>query len=187
MEVIMNDLKLGKFLSLILRHNPQCIGLELDINGWADVNMLIDLINKNRGIDLNFEKLCEIVSNDNKMRYSFNHDKTQIRANQGHSISVDVELKSQTPPDILYHGTAKKFEYDIDKLGLLPMNRLYTHLSSDIQTAHNVGKRHGEPLIYEVDCKSMLADGYIFYISENNVWLTHNVPNKFLKKLGVTL
>ena len=128
-------------------------------------------------------QLEEIVSTDNKQRYSFNEDKTLIRANQGHSIPVDVELEEVTPPDILYHGTGEKFVSSINKLGLIPKSRLYVHLSKDIDTAKNVGKRHGNPIIYSVDCKKMIADGYKFYLSVNGVWLTKEVPIKYLKPI----
>ena len=178
----MDNIKLGKFLSLILRHKPETIGLNLDENGWADVKNLIDLVNRHQGKLLDFDRLCKIVETNNKKRYSFNFDKTKIRANQGHSIQVDVELKIQNPPDILYHGTAKKYEQSIDEQGLIPKNRLHVHLSADSETAKIVGKRHGELLTYTIDCKRMIAENHIFYISENGVWLTEQVPVKFLIK-----
>ena len=115
--------------------------------------------------------------------YTFNEDKTLIRANQGHSIPVDVELKEVTPPDVLYHGTGEKFVASINDLGLVPKSRLYVHLSKDIQTATNVGKRHGTPVIYSANCKQMVADGYKFYLSVNGVWLTKEVPINYLKQL----
>ncbi len=179
----MDKIKLGKFLSLVLRHKPESIGLSVDENGWADVDELIKLVNKNSEISLNFDVLCEIVDTNNKKRYSFNEDKTKIRANQGHSIKVDVQLKESIPPNTLYHGTATKYENAIDKEGLISKTRLHVHLSADIETATSVGKRHGKLLIYTVNCNEMLKEGYKFYISENGVWLTENVPVKFLKKL----
>lgn len=171
----------SKFISLILRHKPSEIGIELDEHGWANVTELIKGINKRQ--PFNMAQLEEIVSTDNKQRYSFNEDKTLIRANQGHSIPVDVELKEVTPPDVLYHGTGEKFVSSINKLGLIPKSRLYVHLSKDIETATNVGKRHGNPIVYSVDCKKMIVDGYKFYLSVNDVWLTKEVPVKYLKSI----
>ncbi len=172
----------SQFLSLILRHKPEVIGIALDEHGWADVKELVEGIAKTRPFD---EALLEeIVRTDNKQRYSFNEDHTLIRANQGHSIPVDVELIRQTPPEVLYHGTATRFEASIDQEGLLPKSRLYVHLSGDVKTAEAVGKRHGKPVIYEVDSRKMAECGYAFYCSVNGVWLTKRVPADFLKKLS---
>ena len=125
----------------------------------------------------------EIVRTDEKQRYSFNDDHTLIRANQGHSIRVDVELEEKTPPAVLYHRTGEKYMASIDATGLIPKSRLYVHLSSDVETAKKVGSRHGKPVIYTIDCATMAADGYKFYLSANNVWLTKEVPVKYLNKL----
>ena len=171
---------LGKFLALILRHKPEAIGITLDEHGWANVKELIAGINKTHQIDMN--TLEEIVRTDNKGRYSFNEDKTLIRANQGHSIPVDVELPITDPPEYLYHGTGEKFVSSIDEQGLIPKSRLYVHLSLDIDTATDVGRRHGKPVIYKVHSKEMQKDGYIFYRSVNGVWLTKEVPVKYLEK-----
>lgn len=171
----------SRFISLILRHKPSEIGIELDEHGWAKVDELIKGIDKKQ--KFNMAMLEEIVASDEKQRYSFNSDKTLIRANQGHSIPVDVELEEVTPPDILYHGTGEKFISSINKLGLIPKSRLYVHLSKDIDTAINVGKRHGNPIIYSVNCKKMIADGYKFYLSVNGVWLTKEVPIKYLRPM----
>ena len=173
----------SKFISLILRHKPETIGITLDEHGWADVRELIDGINQSEGHTLNMEILEEIVRTDEKQRYSFNEDKTLIRANQGHSIPVDVELEEKTPPDILWHGTGEKYVASIDAQGLLPKSRLYVHLSSDKETAKKVGSRHGRPVIYEIDCRQMAVDGYRFFESANHVWLTKEVPPRYLKKL----
>ena len=115
--------------------------------------------------------------------YTFNEDKTLIRANQGHSVPVDVELKECIPPEILYHGTGMKYVASIDSQGLLSKSRLYVHMSADMDTARNVGSRHGKPVIYAIDCQSMAADGYKFYLSKNHVWLTKHVPANYLSKL----
>ena len=173
----------SKFISLILRHQPEAIGITLDEHGWADVQELIEGINRSGGHDLDMELLEEIVRTDEKQRYSFNEDHTLIRANQGHSIPVDVELEEKVPPEILWHGTGEKYVSSIDAQGLIPKSRLYVHLSSDMETARKVGSRHGKPVIYEIDCRQMAADGYRFFLSANHVWLTKEVPVRYLKKL----
>ena len=173
-----NYTKIGKYISLILRHKPETIGIELDEHGWADVDELI------KGVGIDMETLETVVRTDNKGRFSFNEDKTKIRANQGHSINVDVELEKVNPDHDLYHGTGQKYVSSIDEEGLKPKSRLYVHLSNDIQTAVKVGSRHGKPVVYLVDCSAMIQDGYVFYRSVNGVWLTKEVPVKYLKKLS---
>ena len=175
----------SKFISMILRHNPGIIGITLDEHGWADVNELIDGINADGKHQLSMELLEKIVQTDEKQRYSFNDDHTLIRANQGHSIQVDVELEEKLPPAVLYHGTGEKYVESIDVQGLVPKSRLYVHLSSDIKTARKVGSRHGKPMIYAVDCAAMVEAGYKFYLSVNHVWLTREVPAIYLKKLDL--
>ena len=177
----MSLINTSRFISLILRHKPSEIGIELDEHGWANVAELIEGINKKQPFDM--AQLEEIVASDDKQRYSFNEDKTLIRANQGHSIPVDVELKESLPPDILYHGTGEKYVSSINDMGLIPKSRLYVHLSKDMETAVNVGKRHGKPVIYVVDSKKMAADGYKFYLSVNNVSLTNKVPVEYLRMI----
>lgn len=171
--------KLSVFISLILRHKPETIGITLDENGWADVSALIKGINAS-GRRIDMPLLEEIVRTDNKQRYSFNEDKTLIRANQGHSINVDVELKECEPPEQLFHGTGERFAAAIRKEGLKPMSRLYVHLSKDRDTAEKVGARHGKPHIFFVHSGKMFRQGYKFYLSENGVWLTESVPPEFL-------
>ena len=173
----------SKFISLILRHKPGTIGISLDEHGWADVQELIAGINASGNHQLDMDLLEEIVRTDEKQRYSFNEDHTLIRANQGHSIPVDVELEEMIPPAILYHGTGEKYVASIDREGLIPKSRLYVHLSSDEETARKVGSRHGKPVIYTVDCAAMTADGYQFFLSANHVWLTKAVPAGYLTKL----
>ena len=168
----------SKFISRILRHHPESIGIQLDEHGWARVDELIAGIAKTRKFDM--EILEEIVRTDSKQRYSFNENKTLIRANQGHSILVDVELEQKIPPNILWHGTGEKYVESINQIGLIPKSRLYVHLSKDIDTARPVGRRHGKPVIYRIDAKSMSADGYLFYLSANGVWLTKEVPVQYL-------
>lgn len=173
--------KLSKFISLVLRHNPDAAHITVDEHGWANVEeMLAGIQSTGRKIDM--EILEEIVATDNKQRYSFNQDKTLIRANQGHSIAVDVELKEQEPPEFLYHGTATRFLGSIEREGLKPMSRLYVHLSKDIETALKVGGRHGVPVILKVHSGDMYRDGYKFYLSENGVWLTKKVDAKYFER-----
>ena len=173
--------RISKYMSLILRHKPQVIGIQLDAHGWADVNALLAGISKK--CPINRDILEEIVQSDEKQRYSLSEDGTKIRANQGHSIPVDVELTLTEPPETLYHGTAQRFAASIEAQGLLPQNRLYVHLSPDPETAEKVGRRHGEPVIYLVAAGQMYRDGYRFYLSANGVWLTKVVPAPYLKRL----
>lgn len=173
---------LSKFISLILRHKPETIGITLDEHGWADVGELIAGIVSTPGNEIDMETLEEIVRTDEKQRYSFNDDHTLIRANQGHSIPVDVELEEKVPPAVLWHGTGEKYVSSIDSQGLIPKSRLYVHLSKDTETAGKVGSRHGRPVIYKVDCKKMSEDGHRFFLSANGVWLTKTVPPEYLQK-----
>ena len=166
---------------MILRHKPEAINIQLDEHGWANVKDLIEGVSES--YDFNMSMLEEIVRTDEKQRYSFNEDKTLIRANQGHSIPVDVELKEAIPPEFLWHGTAKKYVDSINAIGLIPKSRLYVHLSKDIETAITVGKRHGKVVIYQVASKQMYDNGYKFYLSKNGVWLTKNVPDVYLKQV----
>lgn len=164
----------SRFISLILRHKPETIGITLDEYGWANVDELLAGVNTRYPLDA--ETLEEIVSIDDKQRYSFNEDRTLIRANQGHSIPVDVELEEIEPPQFLWHGTGEKYTQSIEVQGLLPKSRLYVHLSGDEATAHKVGARHSNPVIYRVLSGTMHRDGFKFYRSVNGVWLTKAVP-----------
>ena len=177
----MNLKNTSKFIALILRHKPESIGIRLDEHGWANVDELVDGIAKTQVFDR--EMLEDIVRTDEKQRYSFNEDKTLIRANQGHSIPVDVELKKKTPPNILWHGTGEKYTASIETKGLIPKSRLYVHLSEDTDTARKVGSRHGKLVIYEAATGAMQTDGYDFFQSVNGVWLTKHVPVKYLRRL----
>lgn len=171
---------ISKYMSLILRHKPEVIGITIDEHGWANVDELIAGIAKDN--KFNMAILEEIVKADEKQRYSFNEDKTLIRANQGHSIPVDVELDEVEPPKYLWHGTGEKYVTSIDQQGLIPKSRLYVHLSKEEDTAVKVGKRHGKPVLYHVKAKQMHDDGYKFYLSVNGVWLTKEVPVQYLEK-----
>ena len=170
----MNITQTSKLIALILRHKPETIGITLDEHGWANVAELLN------GLKIDMALLEEIVSADDKQRYSFNDDKTLIRANQGHSIPVDVELEEVRPPELLWHGTGKKYVNGICDSGLIPKSRLYVHLSSDVETAVNVGRRHGEVVLFRIDAARMYMDGFKFYLSKNGVWLTKHVPVRYL-------
>lgn len=169
----MNKIQFSKYLSLLLRHHPEKENLHMDEHGWVNVNELMHLIS--------FDDLVDIVKTDNKQRYSFNEDMTKIRANQGHSINVDVELKEKLPPDVLYHGSSIKYLDSILEQGLIPKSRLYVHLSKDVETATKVGQRHGKPIIFKINTKAMKEDHIPFYLSKNNVWLTKYVDKKYLE------
>lgn len=171
---------LSKFISLILRHKPEVIGISLDDHGWANVDELLAGIRRTRLI--NMEILEEIVRADEKQRYTFNEDHTRIRANQGHSIQVDVELEEEEPPEYLFHGTGRKYVEFIDQIGLIPKSRLYVYLSGDQETAMKVGKRHGGAIVYQVAAGAMARDGHKFWRSANGVWLTKRVLPEYLEK-----
>lgn len=168
---------LSRFLSLVLRHKPEEIGIKLDQNGWVDIDVLIEALNKNGG-NVTRNSINKIVQTDNKNRYSIQDKK--IRANQGHSVKVDLQLSSAQPPRFLYHGTPSKFVQVIMEQGLKKMKRHHVHLSSDTKTATQVGARRGEAVILLVDALGMFNDGYDFFYSENGVWLTDHVPSEYL-------
>lgn len=177
----MNDSKkkrIGKYISLILRHSPEKIGLALDDSGWASVDELLAGLSQN-GKHLSFENLREIVETNDKQRYSFDEDMTRIRANQGHSLKLDLKLEIAEPPETLYHGTATRFMTAIERQGLQKRNRHHVHLSAEKTTAENVGRRHGKVVILAVASGAMHRAGFEFYCSENGVWLTDHVPPKY--------
>lgn len=173
---------LSVFISLVLRHKPDAAGIALDGHGWADTAKLLDGI-RSTGRYIDMGMLEEIVRTDEKGRYSFNEDKTLIRANQGHSLPVDVGLKQAVPPDKLYHGTAERFIGSIKSTGIKPMGRQYVHLSKDYETAVRVGGRHGKPIAIEINAAQMNQDRILFYLSENGVWLTKYVEPKYFAVL----
>ncbi|MEY8758200.1 RNA 2'-phosphotransferase [Chryseobacterium tongliaoense] len=173
--------KISKFLSLILRHQPETIHLKLDENGWAEVNELIEKSAKNK-IHFTPEQLDEVVESNNKKRFAFNEDKTRIRASQGHSVDIDLALIPQQPPEFLYHGTAETNISSILESGIEKRSRQHVHLSKDKETATAVGMRHGKPVILTVRTGKMTEDGILFYLSENGVWLTDFVDAKYISK-----
>ena len=173
---------ISKFLSLVLRHKPETIGVTLDENGWVSVDTLLERINIS-GTEIDIGILKYIVDTNAKKRFAFNEDLTLIRAGQGHSVTIELGYTPQQPPEILYHGTAIKNIKSILQHGLEKRERHHVHLSSDIATATNVGSRHGKPVIFKVASARMYTDGYTFIVSENKVWLTDNVPPKYLTLL----
>lgn len=171
--------KISKFLSFILRHKPEVIGLKLDAHGWASVD---ELIARSRAAGTWFtrENLLRIVEISDKRRFSISADESHIRAAQGHSISVELGLSPQEPPPLLYHGTATRFIESILREGLKPQARQQVHLSIDEATARHVGQRHGKAAILTVDALRMYVKGFKFYLADNGVWLTDQVPPEFL-------
>ena len=171
--------RLSKFLSLVLRHDPSRIGLALDNAGWADVDELMRKVNA-AGVPLTRERLTQVVAQNDKQRFAFSSDGERIRASYGHSIPVSLDLASVAPPVALYHGTAARFLGSIQRQGLTARRRNYVHLSSDTETARAVGRRHGEPVILTVRAQAMAKDGYLFYRSASGIWLTERVPVVYL-------
>ncbi|MBK1894793.1 RNA 2'-phosphotransferase [Chryseobacterium paridis] len=173
--------RISKFLSLILRHQPETIHLKLDENGWADVEELITKSAHNR-MHFTIEELDEVVETNNKKRFAFNKDKTKIRANQGHSIDIDLALIPQQPPEFLYHGTAEINIGSIMNKGIEKRSRQHVHLSADKDTATKVGMRHGKPVILTIRTGKMFEEGIQFYLSNNGVWLTDFVDAQYISK-----
>lgn len=173
--------KVSKFLSFVLRHKPDAIGLELDPNGWADIDDLIRKANaSSEPANLDRTLIQEVVDTSDKKRFIISDDGQNVRANQGHSINVDLQLKPVTPPEFLYHGTATRFLDSILKEGLKPQQRQYVHLSTDIETATAVGQRYGKPVTLTIKALLMHEQGLMFYRSENGVWLTESVPHSYI-------
>ena len=172
---------ISKFLSLVLRHQPETIGIELDQNGWTDVDTLLKNSNS-YGIKFEKETLKHIVETNSKKRFAFNETFDRIRASQGHSVEIELDYTSQKPPEILYHGTSEKSVQFILDTGLEKQSRQQVHLSTDIETAIRVGQRHGKPFVFKVLAEQMFNDKFEFFISDNGVWLTDNVPTKYLKQ-----
>lgn len=171
--------ELSKFLSFVLRHKPDAIGVTLDAQGWVDVADLIERANA-AGTRFDLADLQAVVDTNDKKRFTLSEDGKRIRAAQGHSVTVELGLRPQTPPDILYHGTADRFLPSILSQGLTPQGRHQVHLSRDRATAHAVGQRHGKPVILSVDAAAMQSAGFTFHVADNGVWLTDHVPPAFL-------
>lgn len=171
---------MSRYLSYILRHSPESIGLKLDDHGWALISELISCAAA-KGRRLTMEMIHQMVRNDPKGRYAISRDGLYIRANQGHTIDVDLQLEAVAPPVSLFHGTAERFLDTILKEGLKPMKRHHVHLSVDRTTAEAVGQRYGKVVVLQIDCRAMHQAGYVFYVSQNNVWLTNSVPTEYIR------
>jgi putative RNA 2'-phosphotransferase len=174
-----DHVQLSKFLSFVLRHKPDAIGLTLDPQGWASIDELIGKANA-AGTRFDCDELRHVVETSDKKRFSLSADGLRIRAAQGHSVSVELGLLPRQPPAVLYHGTATRFAASILSEGLKPQARQHVHLSVDEATARRVGQRHGKPYIFQLDALAMHAKGFRFYLADNGVWLTDHVPPEFL-------
>src|SRR5215469_7805948 len=170
----------SKFLSLILRHEPQRVGLKLDDAGWVGVDELLRAVNQH-GTPLTFEQLKHIVATSDKKRFAFSDDGQRIRASQGHSVEVDLQYVPQTPPELLYHGTATRFLDSIRKDGLRRMERHDVHLSAQTKVTVQVGSRHGKPVLLTIRAGDMHRAGHVFCVSANGVWLVKHVPPEFIE------
>lgn len=175
-----NLAKISKFLSYVLRHKPDAIGLSLDPEGWADIN---DLISK-ADVPITHDLLHQAVTTNDKKRFAISEDGLAIRANQGHSVTVDLGLEAMEPPEVLYHGTATRFLDSIEQQGLRPQNRQYVHLSADHDTAVSVGQRHGKPVVLTIPARQMHQQGHQFFQADNGVWLTKNVECEWLQDIS---
>jgi putative RNA 2'-phosphotransferase len=175
-------IRLSKFLSRYLRHEPAAIGLQLQEGGWVGVDELLAACAA-RGVPISRAQLAELVAGSDKQRFAFDADGTRIRAQQGHSVEVDLQLAPAVPPAVLYHGTAPAALLAIWREGLQKMQRHHVHLSPDEETARRVGARRGRPVILEVDAHALHAAGTVFYQSGNGVWLVDHVPPEYLREL----
>ncbi|ABG59798.1 RNA 2'-phosphotransferase [Cytophaga hutchinsonii ATCC 33406] len=173
------QIRISKFLSLVLRHQPELIGLQLNEQGWAHIETLLE---KSAAYGVSFDKqtLKYLVATNSKKRFAFSPDAEYVRASQGHSVDIELGYKNQKPPEILYHGTAEKFMQSILETGLEKCRRQHVHLSSTIETAIHVGQRHGKPVVFTVLAQQMYANDFSFYLSDNGVWLTDHVPVIYL-------
>jgi putative RNA 2'-phosphotransferase len=172
-------IKTSKFLSLVLRHEPERIGLKLGEAGWVGVGEFLDAVNRH-GVTLNLDQLKHIVGTSDKKRFAFSEDGQRIRASQGHSVPIDLQYPPQTPPDILYHGTASRFLSGIRKDGLKRMERHDVHLSAETKVTLQVGGRHGKPVLLLIRAGEMHRAGHVFRCSANGVWLVDHVPPEFI-------
>lgn len=175
--------KLSKFLSLILRHQPETIGLQLDAQGWADIAELLQKAAAT-GRSMTRADMDQVIAGNDKKRFTVSADGLRLRAAQGHSTPVQLELPARTPPDLLYHGTATRFLDAILAEGLKPQARQHVHLSTDSETAQQVGSRHGRAVVLVVDAAAMQAEDFSFFQADNGVWLTAAVPARFLRPAG---
>jgi putative RNA 2'-phosphotransferase len=172
--------KKSKFLSLVLRHQPDKIGIKLDQAGWVDVDVLMAALSCHRK-GISRATLEEVVRTNDKQRFSFNDDGTRIRANQGHSVEIELGYEPATPPEILFHGTPQQFVEIIAEQGLKKMNRHHVHLHVDVETSTAVGQRRGQPVLLNVRALDMHQAGHEFFVTPNDVWLTDHVPTEFIE------
>ncbi len=179
--MLANEIHISKFLSLVLRHKPETIGITLDENGWTDVSVLIEKVNAH-GMALDRTQLQHIVDTNPKKRFALNDTGYKIRASQGHSVNIELGYVPKEPPAILYHGTSETALASILATGLEKRSRQHVHLSADKETAMKVGQRHGKPVVLEVLAAKMYQDRFIFFLSDNGVWLTSAVPVQYLKQ-----
>ena len=171
----------SKFLSLLLRHQPEVIGMQLDAEGWLPIDELIENANR-QGKQLSLELLHEVVASCEKKRFALSEDGLKIRANQGHSVrDIELNLEAVVPPNVLYHGTVAAFLDSIREHGLLKRSRNHVHLSADVETAKKVGARRGKSVILTIRSEAMHQSGHSFYLSANGVWLTDAVPVLFIE------
>jgi putative RNA 2'-phosphotransferase len=181
-QISQRYVRISKYLSKHLRHQPERLGLELLPGGWVEVDRLLAAAAQD-GFEISLADLQQVVTTNDKQRFAFNDSGDLIRANQGHSTEVDLQLVVQTPPATLYHGTHTKAVTAILATGLQKMSRHHVHLTTDLTMAFKVGGRRGESVIFAVDATAMVADGYSFYCSENDVWLVDAVPPQYLHRL----
>jgi len=174
------QIKISKFLSLVLRHEPGMIGLTLDEGGWVSVAELLQACAAHN-VSLTLDELQQIVRSSDKQRFAFSADGLQIRASQGHSVEVQLGYESLTPPAFLYHGTAERFLPSIREQGLVKGQRHDVHLSENDETATKVGSRHGRPVVLRIASGRMNKDGHLFFRSANGVWLTDSVPVEYIE------
>jgi putative RNA 2'-phosphotransferase len=176
-------IRISKYLSRHLRHAPEDLGLTLAPGGWVDVDALLAACRKS-GLTITRADLDEVVANNDKQRFSFDDSGTRIRANQGQTVEVDLQLEPAEPPALLYHGTGHGLVASIRRDGLCKMRRHHVHLSADTATAMTVGRRRGMPVVFVVDAAAMHRAGFVFYRSDNGVWLVDAVPVEYLKLQG---
>jgi putative RNA 2'-phosphotransferase len=175
----MDNRKISKRLSFVLRHAPESIGITLDAQGWTSVDGLLKQLAAH-GFQISEKRLHHVVKTDDKQRYTLSEDKTRIRAAQGHSVDIHLELPAIVPPDVLYHGTATRNLTSIREKGLIPGTRQHVHLSADTKTAKRVGARHGTPYVLEINAAAMHAEGLEFFQADNGVWLTSAIPARYI-------
>lgn len=175
-----DDIELSKWLSWVLRHEPGALGLTLDPQGWTSLDHLVAAAGKH-GHTLSAGRIREVVRASDKQRFALSADESRIRAQQGHSVEVELDLRAQTPPEVLFHGTVGRSLSSIRQQGLVKGARHHVHLSPDAETASRVGRRRGEPVVLAIEAAAMTYDGFVFYLTPNGVWLTERVPPRYLE------